>query len=125
MPRRADLTIDPVRYRASLWGRLNRRRYERAMRLVCLRPDDRILDLGCGNGLKSGAAWNRRNPVLGVDRLDPARVLPLGDNFEYQRADVLDLADLPAGTFDVVVSFGLLEHLTDAEVQQVLRESRR
>jgi SAM-dependent methyltransferase len=117
--------LDPLAYRRSLRGRLNARRCRHALAIAGVLPSDHILDLGCGNGLKSVAAWNRVNPIVGVDRLPPDRVSAPGGNFRYVQADVRDLSAFPSGSFEVVVSFGLLEHLAPPDAERVMRKSRR
>jgi SAM-dependent methyltransferase len=113
------------RYRRSWRGALNRRRYERVMRLVGLRPTDRILDLGCGKGRKSVAYYNRTNPIVGLDRFPIEKLDQLGENFRFEQGDASDLRRFPDGAFDVVVSFGLLEHLTDEQVETIVAETPR
>ena len=114
-----------TRYRRSLRAALNRRRFQRVMNLVELTASDRILDLGSGRGRKSVAYYNRVNPIVGVDMLPPEMLDPVGDNFRYIRGDASDLAPFADGSFDVVLSFGLLEHLTDDEVRRIAAETPR
>ena len=95
------------------------------MELVGLKPTDRILDLGCGRGRKSVAYYNRLNPIVGVDRLDPRVLDQLGDNFTFVSGEVADLSRFADGSFDVVVSFGLLEHLSDDEVRAIAAATPR
>lgn len=96
------------------------------MRLVELRPTDRILDLGCGRGKKSVAYYNRTNPIVGVDRHPPSMLRELGDNFSYVMADAADLSIFADDSFDVVVSFGLLEHIPDdRDVRAIVAEAAR
>ena len=113
-------------YHRSLRGRLNEQRYLLVMDLVDLQPTDRVLDLGCGRGKKSVAYYNRTNPIVGVDRHPPASVRALGDNFEYVEGDARYLPMFPDGSFDVVLSFGLLEHVVDdADVRAIIAEAAR
>lgn len=113
-------------YERTLFGRLNRRRYDAVARLVDLMPGDRILDLGCGIGAKSVATHNRGNPILGIDRFPEKKLHRHGRNFTYERGDARDLRSHADGEFDVVLSFGLLEHLTDDDdLRAVIREARR
>jgi SAM-dependent methyltransferase len=90
-------------------------------------PDDRCLDVGCGDGRKSGL-WlvEHAGSYVGVDvsevAVDAARRLGL----DGRRID--DAAELPFadGSFDVVVCTEVLEHLfapqiAVAELRRVLR----
>lgn len=96
------------------------------MDLVGLTPSDRILDLGCGVGAKSVATYNHRNPILGVDMFPERKLHRHGANFRYERGDARDLVGHPDDEFDLVVSFGLLEHLTsDDDLHAVIAEARR
>jgi SAM-dependent methyltransferase len=107
-------------------GELRRRRYQRVAREVGLRPTDRILELGCGAGHRSIAAWNRHNEIVGVDRLDPAQITVAQPNFVYQQGDASDLAMFGDRSFDVVVSIGMLEHIGPSErLALVIHEARR
>jgi SAM-dependent methyltransferase len=106
--------------------RLRRERYERVARLVGLRPGDRILELGCGRGSRSVATYNRTNEIVGVDLLEPAQVDVPAQNFRYVQADATDLRAFPDGSFDVVLSFGLLEHLQPRDrLLAAVREAQR
>ncbi|RUX46926.1 class I SAM-dependent methyltransferase [Mesorhizobium sp. M4A.F.Ca.ET.050.02.1.1] len=81
-----------------------------------------FLDIGCGSGLHSAAAL----------RLGAAKVRALdydvrcvettkavlsrfasGAEWSVERADILDKASLPSGTFDIVYSWGVLHHTGD------------
>lgn len=104
----------------------HRARYERVAGLVGLRPEDRILELGCGAGSRSVAALNRVNEIVGVDLLDPAAVAFEAPNFRYFQLDATDLRSFADGSFDVVLSFGLLEHLQPRDrLVAAIREAQR
>jgi ubiquinone/menaquinone biosynthesis C-methylase UbiE len=105
---------------------LRERRYRRLARLVCLKPEDRILELGCGRGERSIAAFNPTNEITGLDLLDPAEVRSPGPNFRYRRGDATDLSQFPDRAFDVVVAVGLLEHIRPREkLVAAIREAQR
>jgi SAM-dependent methyltransferase len=105
---------------------LRRRRYERAARLVCLRPEDRILELGCGRGSRSIAAMNATNEITGLDLLPPSEVTAPGPNFRYRQGDATDLRQFEAGAFDVVIGVGLLEHIRPRDrLVAAIREAQR
>jgi len=77
----------------------------------------RVLDLGSGEGYGSAILAERAKDVLGIE-LDPEAVqhaatnYPL-DNLEFRQASVLDLDDLSDGSFDLVVCYEVLEHITE------------
>lgn len=86
------------------------------------RPDDRILDVGCGTGtivafLPRGVAY------LGVD-LSPDYVASAksryGDRANFQVGDVNGLRLDPHDRFDIALAVGLLHHLNDREVEGLL-----
>jgi SAM-dependent methyltransferase len=121
-PRRRWLHVDTFS--------LRRRRYERIAQLLSLRPEERVLELGCGRGHRSVALFNVQNEITGVDLLDPSEVTPPGANFRYRRLDATDLRDLPDGSFDVAIGVGLLEHLRPrdrllAAIQETQRVAKR
>lgn len=80
-----------------------------------------FLDVGCGSGLSSLAAWGLgARPVLGLD-LDPLcvqvstanaqRLAPGAGELSFRPGSALDAAGLEAlGQFDVVHSWGVLHH---------------
>ena len=80
------------------------------------RPGSMILDLGCGNGLSSYMLSECGYKVIGSDIssffLAEAAHLQ-NDRLKYQACDVLDLP-FADGSFDVVSSNELIEHVPDA-----------
>jgi len=79
-------------------------------------PASRILDMGCGNGFSAYMLSESGHWVIGSDistffLSDSAHLQ--NDRLRYQACDALDLpyAD---GSFDVVCSTELIEHVTDA-----------
>jgi SAM-dependent methyltransferase len=105
---------------------LKRQRYLRLTREVDLRPGDRIIELGCGAGTRSIAAWNHENEIVGIDLVKPAMVGIEQPNFVYRRADAADLSAFADGSFDVALSIGMLEHIVPNDrLALVIREARR
>ncbi len=97
---------------------------ERSLAGIGFRGDERLLDVGCGDGFVTRALAARlpRGEVLGVDasprmiavaRARPAQSSsePPGAPLRFERRDALDLAGL--GPFDVVVSFNTLHWVHD------------
>jgi trans-aconitate 2-methyltransferase len=93
---------------------------ERSLAGLALQGDERVLDVGCGDGRVTAeiAAQVPRGAVVGVDAsramVDGARTTFAGiGNLAYQ---VGDAAALPfAAAFDVVVSFNALHWVHDQE----------
>jgi SAM-dependent methyltransferase len=74
-----------------------------------------ILEVGCGNGWLA-ERLQEFGPVLGVDLSNAAieearRRVPMG---RFESGDILH-ADLPAASFDIVVSLETLSHVLDQE----------
>jgi len=91
--------------------------------------DERVLDIGCGNGaLACDVARRSGARVLAIDRqqehIAGARRHFADGRVEYVQGDVP--ADLPEGHFDVVVMSNVLEHLPErtAFLRQVARRVR-
>lgn len=76
-----------------------------------------VLDVGCGTGHGTAALGESARRVVGIDKSEDAiafcRASSSGPNIEYRLADAasLELAE----SFDLVVSFQLVEHLPDPE----------
>lgn len=96
-----------------------------------LRPGLSLLDVGCGPGTLSVdlARHVDPGPVLAIDVVDAAleearrHAADAGvDTIAFRVADAYDL-DLPDGSFDVVHTHQVLQHVTDPVA--VLRELRR
>jgi len=96
--------INPVRAR--------KRRYQKICPLVNLKASDKILDLGCGEGL-SFEAFNRENKIVGLDISPKQRVFQR--NFSYLQGKAEDLGRLKDKEFDLVVCIGVLEHISSQE----------
>ncbi len=94
-----------------------------------VKPNSRILDIGCGNGLSAYMLSERGHWVIGSDispffLADAAHLQ--NNNLRYQACDALDLPFVD-GSFDAVCSNELIEHVPDAarailEMMRVLRK---
>lgn len=90
------------------------------------RPGDRILDLGCGPG--SLLPYLPACDYVGVD-LDPSYIaaakarFPDRGSFRCEAAETV--AEVEAGSFDLVVASGLLHHLTDEQAVATMGVARR
>lgn len=127
--------IDPeeyVRWRDSYLGALTERIEEEAIfRLVGDMSGKRLLDLGCGDGTYSIAAFQRGARVTGVDisdaMLDSARrrATACGASVEWRQASAESLP-YDSGTFDIILAVTILCFVKDPlqavqEVSRVLR----
>jgi SAM-dependent methyltransferase len=88
---------------------------------------DRVVDLGCGDGLHTGRLADRYRQVLGVDisgaLLAIARQRHHHPAIAYERRGVLEVSPERDGRFDGVLSVNVLHHVGPLEV--VLRHIRR
>ncbi|KAH7921457.1 methyltransferase type 11 [Leucogyrophana mollusca] len=97
-----------------------------------LRPNMRILDLGCGPGTITAdlAKLVPQGQVVGLehaaDVLEKARATASQQgvtNIEFQTGDICNLTDIKDGTFDVVHCHQVLQHISDPV--KALSEMRR
>lgn len=101
---------------------------EAVLEAASVRPGDRVLDLGCGTGQLSLPMAAEGAEVLAVD-ISPAMVARLEEEatdlkgkLEARACPIEDL-DLPAGSFDMVVSSYALHHLRDGEKAEAVRKA--
>ena len=93
--------INPVNRKA--------KRYQEIVKLLDLKPTDRILNVGSGKGY-TFEAFNKENPIIGTDVFPPEQNIIKQENFSYQQraTDILPFKDKE---FDAVVCIGVLEHV--------------
>ena len=96
-----------------------------------LRPEDRLLDAGCGDGAKYGT-WVATlvGEYLGVDIAEQAVAAARSRGLEAQAVPDLTDLGLPDASFDACVTIEVLEHLmfpeaAVAEIRRVLRPGGR
>ncbi len=87
----------------------------------------RVLDCGCGSGYGAARIAESAREVQGVDVDDAAiahaRASFLRPNLAFSRLDPPDLLPFPDQSFETVLSFQVLEHVSD--VARYLSEIRR
>jgi ubiquinone/menaquinone biosynthesis C-methylase UbiE len=97
---------------------------QRAIRRM-LKPtgQDRLVELGCGNG--KFLVWNRRQVDWAVG-VDPAPLFAAEAlaGVDLVQADARALP-FPAGTFTAAISIDVLEHLTLPDIHRYLAEAHR
>jgi 2-polyprenyl-3-methyl-5-hydroxy-6-metoxy-1,4-benzoquinol methylase len=99
-------------------------RHGSALRFLAPRPDDVVLDAGCGDGSLSAALAPRCRTVHAIDiagnALDPAHRAIGNLQFRKMNVEALDFAD---GFFDRIVCVETLEHLLEPD--KAIAEFRR
>ena len=113
-----NAAVDPLPYYYNRWvGWLYRHRLQ--MGLNFLPPEgQRVLEVGVGSGVLVPTLTKHYAEYTGTDlTLAPgldALVAP-GCRAEFRSADLLRDDDLPAGRYDAIVCFSVLEHIRDAD----------
>jgi cyclopropane-fatty-acyl-phospholipid synthase len=108
---------------------------EAKLELVCrklqLQPGDRLLDIGCGwGGLVTWAAEHHGASVVGIT-LSEAQAAIARERIAARgladrcRVEVTDYRALEGGTFDKVVSVGMVEHVGVARLPTYFRQAFR
>jgi SAM-dependent methyltransferase len=93
-----------------------------------LRPTQRVLDAGCGTGgflrwiLRKRPAWSVSGVDIGSEALELARTLL--PNVDFRQAPLRSLP-FDGGSFYLVVSNDVLQHVHEDDVEQSLAEIRR
>ncbi len=85
---------------------------KRIDRLLLLRPGQRVLEVGCGQGHLTIRLAERGIDVVGIDANPTAPEVSGSDRVLYMRAEDLDFPD---GEFDAVVSVHAIEHIPPLE----------
>lgn len=87
----------------------------------------RVLDYGCGSGYGAKLISKIADEVVGVD-VSPEAIQYAGDNYRndnlsFHQIDPGSQLPFPDGHFDVILSFQVIEHVSDDD--SYLREARR
>jgi ubiquinone/menaquinone biosynthesis C-methylase UbiE len=112
------------------------RKYEErnrdALRVTCLRPDDRVLELGSARGDVTFFLARHAREAVGLDASDDALGMAERDragrgiaNVSFVKGDVADLSTFEDASFDAVAAIDLVEHIDDPTLAAMLRETRR
>lgn len=85
-----------------------------ALSKVTKKTDMKIIDIGCGIDGRSFEDFIPLNwQVVGVDLKDEERINHTHPNFKYIKRDASDLSRFKDKNFDLAVSVGMLEHITN------------
>jgi SAM-dependent methyltransferase len=85
-----------------------------------------LLDLGCGTGELAPIFLRRGYSYVGID-IEPDRVTYARKTHPQGKFHVMDASALsyPDGYFDQILVTGVLHHLSDQEVRDIVREMKR
>jgi SAM-dependent methyltransferase len=101
-----------------VWARIVREFFQK-----WIRPDDDVLDIGCGFG--EFLNYIRCARRVGID-LNPEGARFLEPGIEFHSGDVRDLSALADESFEVVFTSNLLEHLpSKRDVERLIRDASR
>ena len=103
--------------------RWREQRYTMFVELCSVQPDEQILDVGAGEG-SALERFNSTNPIVAVDLETDESDWLSGENVTVQRADGTQLP-FPDGSFPVVFSNSVIEHVPKALQPAFAREIRR
>ena len=103
--------------------RWREQRYNMFVELCSVKPEERILDVGAGEG-SALERFNATNPIVAVDLETDERDWLQGENVTVQRADgtQLPFAD---GSFPIVFSNSVIEHLPAPRLQTRMETEMR
>ena len=103
--------------------RWREQRYKMFVELCAVERDERILDVGAGEG-SALERFNKMNPIVAVDLETDERDWLQGENVTVQRADGTQLP-FDDRSFPIVFSNSVIEHVPSALQPAFAREIRR
>ncbi|MCX7046021.1 MAG: class I SAM-dependent methyltransferase [Candidatus Sumerlaeota bacterium] len=108
-----------------------KKRVEFLLSKVNVKSGMKILDIGCGIDGRSFEDYLPEDyQITGIDLNDKSRIATRHPNFVYVQQDAQDLSQFGDQSFDLAVSIGMLEHITDNVVfrriaSEVMRVARQ
>lgn len=103
-------TYDSRRY--ALVNRWDPSHLRRIDRLVAITEDDRVLEVGCGQGHLTKALVERGIDIVGIDANPQAAEVAGTDRVRYMLAESIEFDE---ASFDVVLSVHAIEHIPPLE----------
>jgi hypothetical protein len=104
----------------AVWAR--ERRHELYRTLIAPRPEEEVVDIGCGPAGSGLSAFESEAPITGVDSVN--RPDYEGDNRRFVQADARALP-FEDGRFAIAYSNSVVEHLDPADRPRFASEVRR
>lgn len=104
-----------------------KRRVDFILSKVITKDNMKIIDIGCGIDSRSFEAYIPANwKITGVDILPVERIQHQHPNFTYLKHDAQNLSYFKDHEFDLAVSIGMLEHITEEKAfKSIVSEIRR
>lgn len=94
-----------------------------------LAVDSVVLDYGCGPGFLAKIVAEHTRKVFACDISDGAlacaRIINSAPNLEYLRADEIGLASISDESLDAILSFAMIQHISDDIFEIVLENCRK
>lgn len=88
-----------------------------------------VLEVGCGSGYGSKYLSKYANSITTIDidndSLEYSKNNNTNDNINYIHANILDGINIDENTYDVVISFQVIEHIDSIESKLYLNEIKR
>lgn len=102
-------------------------RINQALSKVTKTPEMKIIDIGCGIDGRSFEDFIPLNwQVVGVDLQDEEQINHTHPKFRYIKQDATDLSQFGDKKFDLAISIGMLEHITEeAAFKKIVSEIKR